>query len=79
MLTKVKIVHQLACQMCLKNYCMLGLVDMTIHIGDDIKCESNELFLNRLHRPVGVSKYICAAFSGQELLERWCGKGSTDE
>jgi len=39
-----------------------------------------EHFLNRLHWPIcGVSKFLRAAFSGQELRERWSGKKSTDD
>ncbi len=41
-------------------------MDLTVYVGDDITCKLIELFLYHLY--IVVCKYICGAFSGQELL-----------
>ncbi len=56
------------CSLKFNHYCLLLRYD-TIYVCDDIKCKSIELLYI-----VVVCKYICGAFSGQELLTRQSDK-----
>ncbi len=60
------------CSLNFNHYCLLWRYD-NIYVGDDIKCKSIELFLYHLYIVV-ICKYICGAFSGQELLTRQSDK-----
>ncbi len=68
------------CSLNFKHYCLLCQYD-NIYVGDDIKCKSIEIFLYHLYIVV-TCKYICGAFSGQELLtcqsdkESWINESS---
>ncbi len=56
------------CSLNFNHYCLLWRYD-NINAGFNIKCKSIELFLHRLYI-IMLSKYICGAFSGQEILTR---------
>ncbi len=60
------------CSLDFNHYCLLWRYD-NIYVGDDIKCKSIELFLYNFDIIV-VCKYICEAFSGQDLLTRQSDK-----
>ncbi len=55
------------------NYCLLWLYNNINVSDDDIKCKSIKNVLYNLYIVV-VCKYICGAFSGQELLTRQSDK-----